>query len=156
MTGKKRGRPPKPTELKVLEGNRGNRPLNKNEPKPSPLVPDQPDWLTAEAKSEWDRIAPKLENLGLLTEVDGAALAGYCMAYARWKEAEEFITKHGLIFKTPSGYLQQVPHVSIAQKYLVIMSGFLTKFGLSPSDRTVLVTLKSADASSKISKLLSR
>lgn len=32
----------------------------------------------------------------VLTEVDMAAFAGYCEAYARWKEAEEFISKHGL------------------------------------------------------------
>ena len=44
-----------------------------------------------------------------------AAFAGYCQAYARWKEAEEFITLHGTIVKTPSGYWQQVPQVSIAQ-----------------------------------------
>ncbi|MEQ8198694.1 MAG: phage terminase small subunit P27 family, partial [Clostridiaceae bacterium] len=29
-----RGRKPKPTAIKVLEGNPGKRPLNKNEPKP--------------------------------------------------------------------------------------------------------------------------
>ena len=32
-----------------------------------------------------------MEQLGILTEVDMAAFAGYCQAYARWKEAEEFI-----------------------------------------------------------------
>ncbi|CQR73798.1 Phage terminase small subunit [Sporomusa ovata] len=41
--------------------------------------------------------------------------------YARWKEAEEFISKHGTIVKIPSGYWQQVPQVSIAQIYLKIM-----------------------------------
>ena len=35
-------------------------------------------------------------------------------------EAEEFITQHGTIVKTPSGYWQQVPQVSIAQTYLKI------------------------------------
>jgi len=28
------GRKPKPTALKIIEGNPGKRPLNKNEPKP--------------------------------------------------------------------------------------------------------------------------
>ena len=32
-----RGRKPKPTALKVLEGNPGGRPLNLNEPKSAPL-----------------------------------------------------------------------------------------------------------------------
>lgn len=61
-----------------------------------------------------------LETMGVLTQVDGAAFAGYWQAYARWKEAEEFLSKHGTIFKTPSGYIQQVPQVSIAQTYLKV------------------------------------
>lgn len=154
-TGAKRGRKSKPTELKVLEGNPGNRPINIDEPKPEPQIPERPKWLKGEAKKEWDRIAPKLDKLGLLTNVDTAALAGYCQAYARWVEAETFINKHGMVFQTPSGYIQQVPHVAIAQKYLVIMSGFLGKFGLSPADRVGLKTPKGQEKRSKLASLLS-
>jgi P27 family predicted phage terminase small subunit len=68
--------------------------------------------------------------------VDKAAFAGYCQAYARWKEAEEFLSKHGTIFKTPSGYIQQVPQVSIAQTYLKVMKDFCSEFGLTPAART--------------------
>jgi phage terminase small subunit len=110
-----RGRKPKPTALKVLEGNPGKRPLNKNEPQPEKKAPRCPSWLEPEAKKEWKRMAKTLETIGVLTQVDKAAFAGYCQAYARWKEAEEFLSKHGTIFKTPSGYIQQVPQVSIAQ-----------------------------------------
>ena len=109
-----KGRPPKPTAVKKLEGNPGKRPLNENEPKPSGKAPSCPTWLEPDAKKEWDRLSAVLEAMGLLTSVDMAAFAGYCQAYARWKEAEEFITKHGSIIKTNSGYIQQVPQVSIA------------------------------------------
>ena len=119
-----RGRKPKPTALKVLEGNPGKRPLNIDEPKPNKKAPKCPSWLEPEAKKEWRRMSKTLEQIGVLTQVDGAAFAGYCQAYARWKEAEEFLTKHGTIFKTPSGYIQQVPQVSIAQTYLKIMKDF--------------------------------
>jgi P27 family predicted phage terminase small subunit len=67
-----------------------------------------PKWLEPEAKKEWRRLARQLEQIGVLTEVDQAAFASYCQAYARWKEAEEFITQHGTIVRTPSGYWQQV------------------------------------------------
>ena len=80
-----------------------------------------------------------LESMGLLTEMDMAAFAGYCQAYARWKEAEEFITQHGSIVKTPSGYWQQVPQVSIAQTYLKIMNRFAEQFGLTPSSRSRII-----------------
>ena len=131
-----RGRKPKPTALKVLEGNPGKRPLNANEPKPEKKAPKCPSWLEPEAKKEWRRMTKTLEKIGVLTKVDAAAFAGYCQAYARWKEAEEFLTKHGTIFKTPSGYIQQVPQVSIAQTYLKIMKDFCSEFGLTPSSRT--------------------
>lgn len=80
-----------------------------------------------------------LEQMGLLTEMDMAAFAGYCQAYARWKEAEEFITQHGAMIRTPNGYLQQVPQVSIAQTNLKIMLKFCEQFGLTPSARSRII-----------------
>ena len=134
-----RGRKPKPTAIKVLEGNPGKRKLNSLEPKPAKKAPECPVWLNQSAKDEWNRLSKNLEQLGLLTEVDMAAFAGYCQAFARWKEAEEFIEQHGSIVKTPSGYWQQVPQVSIAQSNLKIMLKFCSEFGLTPSSRSRIV-----------------
>lgn len=142
-----RGRKPKPTAMKQLEGNPGKRQLNNNEPKPKFKAPPCPKWLEDEAKKEWRRLVRQMEQLGVLTEVDMAAFAGYCQAYARWKAAEEFITNHGAIVKTPSGYWQQVPQVSIAQQYLKQMSKFCEQFGLTPASRSRIVTESAADGS---------
>ena len=38
-----RGRKPKPTALKLLEGNPSRRALNKNEPQPPTSIPECPD-----------------------------------------------------------------------------------------------------------------
>ena len=141
-----RGRTPKPTAIKQLEGNPGKRQLNTNEPKPKQKAPTCPKWLDDEAKKEWKRLAKQMEQLGILTEVDMAAFAGYCQSYARWKEAEEFISKHGAIVKTPSGYWQQVPQVSIAQQYMKQMTKFCEQFGLTPASRSKIVTDKSDDS----------
>lgn len=130
-----RARKPKPTVLKVLEGNPGKRPLNEREPTPPKASIKCPSWLLPEAKKEWKRLAPSLEAMGVLTMADITAFEGYCQAYARWKEAEEFITQHGSIFQTPSGYVQQVPQVSIAQQNLKIMQSFCSEFGLTPATR---------------------
>lgn len=132
----RRGPTPKPTRLRLIEGNPSKRPLNRNEPKPRPVRPPCPRWLNQEAKREWRRIVPELDALGLLTIVDRAALAGYCQAYARWRQAEEAIEKYGMIGKTESGYVQQLPYVSIAQKSLQILKGFAQEFGLTPSSRS--------------------
>lgn len=130
------GRKPKPTAQKILEGNPGKRKLNTNEPKPAKKAPTCPKWLDEEAKREWRRLSKHLESIGVLTEVDMTAFVGYCQAYARWKEAEEFVSKHGAIIKTPSGYWQQVPQVAIAHKYLTLMKTFCQEFGLTPSSRS--------------------
>ena len=134
-----RGRKPKPTALKLLEGNPGKRPINEHEPIPPKGTVKCPTGLEPEAKKEWKRLAPSLEAMGVLTQADLTAFAGYCQAYARWKEAEEFISQHGSIFQTPSGYVQQVPQVSIAQQNLKIMQSFCSEFGLTPATRARII-----------------
>ena len=47
-----RGRKPKPTAMKELEGNPGKHPLNTSEPKPNKKAPACPKWLEPEAKKE--------------------------------------------------------------------------------------------------------
>ena len=43
------------------------------------------------------------------------------------------------IFKTPSGYWQQLPQVSIAQTYLKIMNRIGEQFGLTPAARSRII-----------------
>ena len=58
-----RGRKPKPTALKVLEGNPGHRPLNKKEPMPKGKLPRCPEWLEDDAKKEWKRLGKVLAEM---------------------------------------------------------------------------------------------
>ena len=151
------GRPKKPTALKLLEGNPGHRTI-KEEIKPNPIIPDKPKFLKKEASDEWDRISIKLEKLGLLSEIDGAALAGYCQSWRRWIEAERDIDELGMTFTAEkTGYQQQIPQVGIAHNCLKLMSIYIGKFGLSPSDRSGLgKTIQTKDDSTGMAKLLSK
>lgn len=74
--------PKTPTALNALRGNPGKRPGNPNEPRPQAIEPDMPTFLDPIGRREWRRVAPMLLRTGLLTEVDGAALAGYCDCYS--------------------------------------------------------------------------
>jgi phage terminase small subunit len=65
-----KGRKPKPTILKLLEGNPGKKPLNMNEPKPEMTAPECPSWLEAEAQEEWHRMSEQLYGMGVL-EMNG-------------------------------------------------------------------------------------
>lgn len=150
----KRGPARKPTNLKLLEGNPGKRPIPQYEPKPKPIRPKRPAWLDNEAKREWDRLAPELEKLGLLTTIDGTAFAAYCQSYSRWRQAEETLKKHGTVFKTPSGYIQQLPQVAIARNYAKIMREFCMQFGLTPASRSSIDLKPSTGEEDPMEKLL--
>ena len=131
-----RGRRPKPTRLKLLTGNPGKRPFNMDEPKPDPIVPDCPPELGPVAQREWQRLSGELDKLRILTELDRAALAAYCGAYALWAEATENIQKFGTMVKSPTGYPIQSPYVSIANRQAEIMMRIASEFGFTPASRS--------------------
>jgi len=133
-----RGRKPTPTALKILAGNPGKRPLNSNEPRPAAAVPSCPRHLNTEARREWRRITQELAAVGLLTNLDRGALAAYCVAWARWCEAEQHLNTEGTVSKTPNGYPQQSPWLAVANKSIEQLSKLAAEFGLTPSSRTRL------------------
>lgn len=127
----------KPTNLKILEGNPGKRKLSQNEIKPKIKLLKCPTWLHKDAKKEWRKIAPILNNLGLLTESDQMIFAGYCQNYARWKQAEIELSNSDLLVLGQRGYTQN-PLTRISQSYFTKMKICIEKLGLSPSDRANL------------------
>ena len=131
-----RGRKPKPTHLKLLDGNPGKRAINAGEPKPERRIPTCPAHLNPTAKAEWKRLARQMHVLGIVTDLDRSALAAYCQAYGRWVEAERKLKETPLLIKLPSGYIQQSPWLAIANKQLELMSKFMSELGLSPVSRT--------------------
>lgn len=68
------GRKSKPTAVKKPEGNPGKRKLNMKEPILEKGMSECPEWLLPEAKKEWERLADLMNQIGVLTEVDMAAL----------------------------------------------------------------------------------
>ena len=133
-----RGRKPKPTRLKVIEGNPGHRPINGREPRPPQSQPSCPAHLSPTAKAEWKRLAQTLNKIGILTQVDRAALAAYCQSYGRWVEAERKLAETPVLLKTPAGYVQPSPWLAIASKQLELMARFMAELGLTPSARSRL------------------
>ena len=142
-----RGRRPKPTRLKLLEGNPGKRPLNEDEPIPEIAVPQCPAELGEVAKREWDRLVGELVTLRLLTNLDRAALAAYCGAYALWAEAMEAIQKFGTMIKSPTGYPVQSPYLAIANRQAEIMMRIASEFGFPPASRSRIATPSEAEPS---------
>lgn len=138
------GRKPVPTALKIVRGNPGKRPLNENEPTPKSDA-DMPDWLSKEAAKHWPVVAAQLRDAKLLSAVDGAALALYCEAFARWRHASDQVSKYGPVVKAPSGYPVQSPYLSIANKAHEQMCKLLIEFGMTPSSRSRVSKVEDKD-----------
>ena len=138
------GRKPTPTYLKLLRGNPGKRAINANEPKPEipAKQPAPPVFLDDYALEEWKRVAPELWRMGLLTRVDVATLAAYCMSYAQWRTAVESLRRmsdadpvmHGLMVKTAGGAAAN-PLVWIISSAGKAMVKFAAEFGMTPASR---------------------
>jgi P27 family predicted phage terminase small subunit len=140
------GRTPKPTALKVLEGNPGKRALQPDEFRPATQIPECPAHLIGEAKTEWDRITSELARYGMISEVDRGAMAMVCTLWARYVEAEEMIERAaraangtGLFVKSPNGYPIQSPWVAVSNKSIELYRAYIGEFGLSPSARVRVV-----------------
>ncbi len=130
------GRKPKPTSLKLLQGNPGKRELNESEPKPTPRLPRPPEHLGEEAKKEWRRAGRFLLQLGLVSDIDRAAFAAYCQAWGRWVEAETALKTYGVMLKSPNGFPVQSPYLAVANRAMDQMKSLLSEFGMSPASRT--------------------
>lgn len=132
-----KGRKPTPSVIKIREGNPGKRAINSDEPIAPAGIPDCPEFLPEAAKTEWKRISVVLDEMGLMTHADRAALAAYCTCYARWVHAEQQVAKYGTIVKSPEkGFPMKSPYLTVADQAMESMRKFLVEFGLTPSSRS--------------------
>lgn len=142
-----KGRRPLPTAVKKLRGNPGKRKLNAAEPKPKLVEPPMPANLTGLAVDEWKAIVPLLMDLGVLSQVDGKALAAYCETFAQWRRAMERVEELGILVEEPiivgvgenaevvGTKYKRNPAITIANDNLKLMKSFLVEFGLTPASR---------------------
>ena len=141
------GGQPKPTKLKILEGNPGRRKLHQ-EPDMSSDMPDPPETVKddAYALQEWNRLALGLHVLGLLNNADAATFGAYCTSYSRWRNAEEQLQKTAreegalaaLVQITKHGNCIQNTLVGVANKAMRDMMKYAGEFGLTPVARAKL------------------
>jgi len=146
---------PKPTALKIIEGNPGKRPLNKNEPKPEIALVPCPDYLKEDdiAYEEWKRIVPELYKLGLLTNIDRAALELYCSQYSIYRSALEAIKEKGITTVNIRHGDKAHPATQVAREAAKIIKAIAIEFGLTPSSRGK-ISLPSGSIDDEFEKLL--
>lgn len=138
----RRGPPPTPTPLLTLRGStlstRGRR---EREVQGPDGVPRCPDWLDDDDRAAWKHLVPLLNAMGVLTRIDGNALARYCRLWSRWRKAEDFILEKGEMYplRDENGavkYFQPWPQVAIAHRLASQLTRLEQEFGMTPSSRS--------------------
>ncbi len=141
------GRPPKPTALKVVEGNPGKRGISKQEPDPTYLQDlSAPLWLSKVpgAVEVWDELAQPLRDAKLLTEVDVTALSQLAVSIAQFRLAA---TKTGdklvksKIIEDDEGEPQEAgehinPWMLVQSMSFKQANTLMQQFGMTPAART--------------------
>src|SRR4051794_5971594 len=62
-----------------------------------------PAHLSEVARRHWRETVAKLRAVGMLADLDAAAMEQYCSLYARWRAAEDEIEAEGQIVELPNG-----------------------------------------------------
>ena len=153
------GRRPKPLAIHQLNGNPRHFSQadlhGQDNPQPELTVPEMPKGMSKSARREWNRIVPLLQELRLLSKIDGLALAAYCDAHGMVEESTKEIRKHGMLFtemywdknkeEMVAGDLKANPAIAIKFQALKVMKSFLIEFGLTPASRSKLKVTKKED-----------
>ena len=164
MTGRKGRKPKASTIVERQRRELGSKPQTQR-------LPPAPSHLGEVAKSEWRRLGRLLIDAGLLTTLDTAALAAYCMAYARHVAAETMLQgpagycpncdprhesqgecqgschmrpEYGLVINQQGGDGRS-PYVAIANQALSQMIRLLGELGMTPASRSRIPKEKPED-----------
>ncbi|MBW2187065.1 MAG: phage terminase small subunit P27 family [Deltaproteobacteria bacterium] len=134
------GRKPKPTALKLIQGNPGRRPLNKKEPKSSATLPCPPSWLTTRAKSVFRLLVKRLDGMGYASASHTEALALAAWRLEQVQACAKALNENGLTYETinqrGATVVKPRPEVAMQGEAARHAQSLLAEFGLTPSSAT--------------------
>lgn len=152
----KRGPAAKPAELKVLEGNRGKRPLAINLDstfRPEAGLPSIPKGLNPGARKVWKRLGTELLRYNLISVVYSDMFEELCETIADVKDLRHSLRARQNLLRSrgedpmgayeqisPNGHVQQHPRYQILKSERQMMMSLLAKFGLSPAEQANVQT----------------
>ena len=118
-----------------------------------------PEWLSPNAKLEFERVVEEVSKINILDNLDLSVLAIYCNAYDGYIQTVEILNKEGLIQykETSNGDALAIAHPAIntQEKYVKQIMQCSTKLGLATTDRLKLVVpIREEPAENKFITLL--
>ena len=146
------GRRPKPTALKVLQGNPGKRKLNEQEPKPPQGDVKPPEGLSKVALIVWERLAPIALAMGTLTTADTSAFGTLCELEATRRLASAEKDRDGfspfllttMVDSAGNEHQNIKPHpaIQLERNTAMALRPYYEKFGLEPVGRSRIAVPK--------------
>ena len=88
-----------------------------------------PDWLSKEAREEWDRVMPVLIDRKILTDADLGGLESYCICIGRVRQMETLI-------QAESDAAAMLPMIRAQDKAMVTARQLGAELGLTPVSRS--------------------
>jgi len=97
----------------------------------------RPDKLPERARREWDRLAPQLHRLRLLTPADRGAFTLLCLSYGIALDAADALQIEGRVLDVPQGKRRH-PDVAAFMQAVQTYTRLAQQFGLTPASRQAL------------------
>lgn len=100
-------------------------------------MPEMPEFLTAYAKREWNRLVPALHAVGILAGVDAGLLASYCEAVSTLKAATDDVKRRGVMVASAreDGAMVKNPAVGIQRDAMNTIRALGKQLGIEPGRR---------------------
>lgn len=148
----RRGPKPEPATVKEAKGKPGRRPVGSD---PVDVVAadatlariDAPDWLSEAGREVWNRLAPRLVSLKLLSPTDTETFGRYCKNFARWLKMQKRLDELGEIYEieTASGVVRRAdPAFLIGDRLERQLVSAEAMFGLNPAERQRIFAARAA------------
>lgn len=130
----KRGPAPRPTALKLLQGEDKNR-INANEPRVRDADPQPPADMSPDALAVWRKTLKELGYMRIASPSDADALACYCEAVVLHQRASKELIDSALVVRSERGYIKN-PLIAVQRDAAATVRAFAQQFGLTPSARS--------------------
>jgi P27 family predicted phage terminase small subunit len=155
----RRGPKSDPAAVKKAKGNPGRRPVGEDPIAAADVtlaaVGEKsatggvvaPTWLKGEGLGIWDRLAPRLVAMKLLSPVDAEAFGRYCRNYGRWVRMQQVLDDEGEVYESESqhGKLKRAhPAFLISDRLERQLLAAEDRFGLNPAERQRLYAARAA------------
>jgi len=154
----RRGPKPEPAAIKQAKGNPGRRAIGADPatpaeaaqtdaPEKAVVVVAAPTWLKKEGLKIWDRLAPRLISMKLLSPIDAEPFGRYCQNFARWAKMQRILDEEGEVYESESahGKLKRVhPAFLIGDRVERQLLAAEDRFGINPAERQRLYAARAS------------